>query len=161
MGLCDQGRQNTQSCCWYWSGTQWQGHSQKCLRCTCKITDFLKRKKIPAQGFSKALHACIRVYACSQSAELLVSHMAALKSLSSTLKLQKKIPLCLTHILFVEMAQAINISHQTHCSSSKHTEFPFCFESAWKHVVSPCYSQTAFCSLAINVIKQRNCSVFI
>lgn len=78
--------------------------------------------------------------------------MAALQSLSSTPRLQKKIPLCLTHSLFLHTAQAVNVSH---FSSSKYTEFPFSLKGACMHAYSPHYSQTAFCTLAINAVKLR------
>lgn len=108
------------------TGEEWSGRGalRSAWDAPVNSLTFKKENKIPAQGFCKAWHACVCVYAYSQWAELLVSHMAAPKSLSSTLNLQKKIPLCLTHILFLYTAHAINISHQTHCSSSKHTEFP-------------------------------------
>lgn len=119
---------------------------------------FKKEIKSLLKVFFKASHACICVYAYSQWAEPLPSHMAALQSLSSTVRLQKKIS-----VFNPQFVSSHSTGHKHQQLQLIQTQWiPFQLKglkSAWMYayIHSSLFSkasQTASCTLAINAVKR-------
>lgn len=127
MGLYDQGGQSTQSCCWYWKGTECQRHSEGFEMHLWVHWLFKKKIKSLLRVFAKH-HVHVFVFMHAHNKQNLFAQPHG--SIAINTEFQKKIPLYLTHSLLLHTAQAVNISH---CSSSKQAEFPLSLKGAWMH----------------------------